>query len=94
MLDFIEEATTVSNERYVFHLSSLEVRSLSGDHLSQQLLLQPVPGHGEVYESGLCLHLRLVVRVGQFGMENHSKRRVVLNLLVTHLDVSVKKEFH
>ena len=47
-----------------------------------------IPGDGEVDECGLGLHLGLVVRVGQFGLQDQSEGRVVLHLLVTHLDVS------
>ena len=52
----------------VTHFSSLEIGSLSGNHFSQQLLLQSVLGHSEIDEGGLGLHLRLVVRIGQFGL--------------------------
>ena len=50
------------------YLGPLQVGPLLGHHLGQQLVLQAVPGHGEVDEGGLSLHLRLVVGVGQLGL--------------------------
>lgn len=52
-------------------LGSFQLWPFLGYHLSQQLVLQPVPSDREVDESGLSLQLWLVVRVGQLRLEDH-----------------------
>ena len=72
----------------VQYLGLFEVRSFSGHHFCQKLVLQTVAGDGEVDERGLCLHLGLVVRIGKFGLNDHPEARVVLRFLVPNLDVA------
>lgn len=67
---------------YPTHLELLQVWPLHADHGGQQLVLQAVPGHGEVDQGGLSLQLGLVVRVGQLGVEDEPEPGVVLTLLV------------
>ena len=68
---------TLENYMYVhgllLYLCLLQVRAFLGHHLSQQLVLQSITSDGEVDESGLGLHLGLVVRVGQLGLEYHTE---------------------
>ena len=59
----------------VCHLGLLQIGSLGSNHLSQQLLFQSVPGHSEVDEGGLSLHLRFVVWVGQLGLRGNNRAR-------------------
>lgn len=66
----------------------LEVGSLLVDHLGQELVLQTVPGHGEVDERGLGLDLRLVVRIGQLGVQDEPEARVEETLLVPDFDAA------
>lgn len=71
------------------HLELLQVRSLHADHRGQQLVLKPVPGHGEVDQGALGLQLGLVVRAGQLGVQDEAETGVVLALLVSDLYVPV-----
>ena len=57
----------------VCHLGLLQIGSLGGNNLSQKLLFQSVPGHSEVNEGGLSLHLRFVVWVGQLGLNKQGR---------------------
>lgn len=71
------------------YLEFLEIRSLHTDDVSKQLIFKTVSGDGEVDESTLSLHLRLVVRVGKLCMQDQSESWVVFTFLVTDLDVPV-----
>lgn len=68
----------------------LEVGPLLVDHLGEELVLQAVPGDGEVDEGGLGLDLGLVVRVGQLGVEDQLEARVEEALLVSHFYAAVR----
>ena len=70
------------------YLGFFEVRSFSGHHFCQKLVLQTVAGDGEVDECGLRLHLGLVVGIGKFCLNDHPEARVVLGFLVPNLDVA------
>lgn len=50
------------------HLQMFKVRSLHADHGGQQLVLQAVSGHCEIYQGALGLQLRLVMRAGELGV--------------------------
>lgn len=71
------------------HLQLFQIRSLHADHSSQQLVLQTVSGHCEIYERALGLQLGLVMRAGQLGVQDEAESRVVLALLVSDLYVPV-----
>lgn len=70
----------------VSDLQVLQVRPLVGDHLTQELLLQPSPCHREVDERGLGLQLWGEVRVGQFGVQKEPEAGVVLALFISEPD--------
>lgn len=75
----------------------LKVRPLLVDNLSKELVLQPVPGHSKINKGGLGLNLRLIVRLGQFGMKDESKAWMKEALLVAHFDtaaIQVQKRVH
>lgn len=72
------------------NLEILEVRSFSLDHLCQQLVLKPISGDSEVDKSGLCLHLRLVVGIGQLRVQYQLESGVILYFLISYFDGSVK----
>ena len=66
----------------------LQVGPLLVDHLGEELVLQAVPGHGEVDEGRLGLDLGLVVGVGQLGVEDQLEARVEEALLVSHFNTA------
>lgn len=70
----------------------LEVRSFLGHHLGQQLVLQTIPGHSKIDQSGLGLNLRLIVRIGQLGVEDESEARVEETFFVANFDTAVKEQ--
>ena len=72
------------------HLELLQVGPLHADHGGQQLVLQAVAGDGEVDQGALGLQLRLVVGVGQLGLQDQPEAGVVLALLVPDLDAPVR----
>lgn len=76
------------------HLQLFQVRSLHADHGSQQLVLQTVSGHCEIYQGALGLQLRLVMRAGQLGVQDEAEAGVVLTLLVSDLYVPVWVKEH
>lgn len=75
------------------HLEVLEVRSFLIHHLGQELVLQTIPGHSKINEGGLGLNLRLVVRIGQLGVEDESEARVEETLLVSNFDTTVRERY-
>lgn len=68
----------------------LEVGSLLVDHLGQELVLQSIPGHSKIDKCGLGLNLWLVVRIGQFSVEDQSEARVKETLLVPDFYTTVR----
>ena len=75
----------------LWYLKFLQIRSFLGHHVSEELILQAVPGDSEIDECRLGLHLWFVMRVGQLGVKDQTEQRVVFNLFVTNLDVSARK---
>lgn len=73
------------------HLQLFQVGSLHADHRGQQLVLQTVSGHCEIYQGTLGLQLRLVMRTGELGVQDQAETGVVLTLLVSDLYASVSK---
>ena len=71
---------------HLTYLQLLQVWSLHADHSSQQLILQAIPGHGEVDQGGLSLQLGLVVRVGQLGVKDKPEPGVILTLFVSNFN--------
>lgn len=71
------------------HLETLEVGPLLVHHLGQELVLQTVSGHRKIDEGGLGLNLRLIVRVGQLGVEDEAEARVEEALFVPDFDTAV-----
>lgn len=69
----------------------LQVRPFLVHHLGQELVLQTIPGHCEIYEGGLGLNLRLVVRIGKLGVEDEPETRVEETLLVPNLYTAVRE---
>lgn len=68
----------------------LQIRSLQIHHLSQQLILQTVTSHREVYQRGLSLNLRFVVRIGQLRVENQTKVWMKITLLISNFNTSAE----
>lgn len=68
------------------HLQLLQVGPLYADHSSQQLVLQAIPGHCKVDQSGLSLQLRWVVRTGQLGVKDEPELGVVFPLFVSNFN--------
>lgn len=71
------------------YLQGLQVWPLFGHHSSQELVLQSLPGHQEVDQGALSLHLWLVVRVGVFGVQNQSEARVIFHFFISYPNASV-----
>ena len=57
--------------------------------VGEKLILQTIPGDGEVDECGLGLHLRLVMRIGQLGVQDETELGVILHLFVSEYDIPV-----
>lgn len=70
----------------------LEVRSFLSHHLGQQLVLQTIPGHSKIDQGGLGLNLRLIVRIGQLGVEDESEARMEETFFVPNFDTAVKEQ--
>ena len=70
----------------------LEVRSLLIHHLGQELVLKSIPGHSKINEGGLCLNLWLVVRIGQFSVQDQSEALVEETLLVPDFYTTVREQ--
>lgn len=70
------------------HLQLLQVWPLHADHSRQQLVLQAIPGHGEVDQGGLSLQLGLVVRISQLGVEDEPELGIVFTFFVSNFNES------
>lgn len=70
------------------NLRLFQIWSFFCHDIRQQLVFQALSCDGEVDEGSLCLHFRLVVRIGQLRLQDQSEVRMVFNLLVAELDVS------
>lgn len=70
------------------HLQLFQVWPLHADHSSQQLVLQAVPGHGEVDQGGLSLQLGLVVRIGQLGVKDEPEVGIIFTFFVSDFNES------
>ena len=73
------------------HLEVLEVRSLLIHNLGQELVFQSISGHSKINKGGLGLDLWLVVRIGQFSVQDQSEARVEEALLVPDLYTTVRE---
>jgi hypothetical protein len=73
-------------ELRVYYFLFFQVGSLGPYDLGEKLVLEAVAGDGEVYQRRLSLQFRLVVRVGQFRVENQPEVGAVLDLLLPELD--------
>ena len=88
VLQFLEGDGVFTQLAYKAAGLLLQVRPLMPHHLSQQLLLQTHLCHTEVHQSGLCSNLRLVVGVGQLGLQvqpaqhNHLCETMMVNTAV------------
>lgn len=94
---FFQYHTFLSRQRNnpptdVLHLQVLQIWSLLVDDLSQELVLQSIPGHREVNKGGLGLNLWLVVRIGQFSVKDEPEARVEEALFVPDLYVTAGVE--
>ncbi len=83
-----EDLTAVTN---LPHLEMFEVGSFLIHHLGQKLVLKTISGHSEIDEGGLGLNFGLVVRIGQFGVEDESEAGVEETLLVSNLYTTVRE---
>lgn len=72
--------------RFWTYLQLLEVWPLHADHSSQQLVLQAIPCHSEVDQSGLSLQLRLVVRISQLGVKDKPELWIVFTLFLSNFN--------
>ena len=72
-----------------FYLEFLQIGSLLRHDDGEKLILQTIPGDGEVDECGLGLHLRLVMRIGQLGVQDETELGVILHLFVSEYDIPV-----
>ncbi|TNN78187.1 hypothetical protein EYF80_011692 [Liparis tanakae] len=87
--DSRDSSSSSSSFSSILNMFCCVVRPLLVHHLGQQLVLQTIPGHSEVDERGLGLNLWLVVRIGQFGVEDQSEAWVEETLLVPNLYTTV-----
>lgn len=70
----------------------LQIRSLQVHHLSQQLILQTVTSHREVYQRGLSLNLRFIVRIRQLSVQNQMKIWMKITLLVSNFNTPAEPD--
>ena len=71
----------------VHYLCLLKIWSLFTNNVGQQLVFQAFTCDREVDKGGLGLHLGFVMWIGQFSVKDEAEVWVILNFLVTHLDV-------
>lgn len=71
----------------VHYLCLLEIWPFFTNNVGQQLIFQAFTCDREVDKGGLRLHLGFVMWIGQFGVKDEAEVWVILNFLVTHLDI-------
>ena len=76
-----------TRKKRVLYLCLFEIWSLFTNNVGQKLVFQTFTCDREVDKGGLGLHLGFVMWVGQFGVKDEAEFWVILNFLVTHLDV-------
>lgn len=71
----------------VHYLCLFQIWPFFTNNVGQQLIFQAFTCDRKVYKGGLRLHLGFVMWIGQFGVKDEAEFWVILNFLVTHLDV-------
>lgn len=71
------------------YLKALQVWPLLVHHLGQKLVLQSVSSNCKIDEGSLGLNLWLIMRIGQFSVEDKSEARVEQTLFVPNFDTTV-----
>ena len=78
-----QENSKVTTEMYLF---------LCQDDNTQQLILKPLHGDGEVDDGGSCWHLRGVGGIAKLGGDVQAEPRHHVALLVTHFHLQQNRE--